>query len=235
VQVVAGHHRYGRDDVEAVESRSTSLAARLDVLQLLSQIGGVVEDAEPAVGDLAGELEVLGADRGQVDRHVVADRPDGQLQRLARSVRQREGEVLALVRDGLAAEGGVHDGNVLTRPEQRLREPDAVPALRHLRPGHAETEPEPPVRQPVQGGRGHRGHRRGASRDLEHRRADVDRGGLGGDPAEQRGGVRAVRLRRPGDRESEPLGLSHQPQMIQMVVAAEDEADVESESHDWRA
>ena len=31
------------------------------------------------------------------------------------------------------------------------------------------------------------------------------------------------------------LGLLHQPQMIEVVVATEDEADVESESHDRRA
>src|SRR4029453_11073666 len=100
LQVVTGHHRYGPDDNEAVEPFLTSLAARPDVLQLLSQIGGVVEDTEPAVGDLAGQLEVLRADRGQVDRYVVADRPDSELQCLARSVGQRQGEVLALVGDG---------------------------------------------------------------------------------------------------------------------------------------
>ena len=64
-------------------------------------------------------------------------------------------------------------------------------------PDTPEPEPEPAAGQGVERRGGHRRHRRGAGRDLEDGRADVDPLGLRGDPGEHRGGVGAVRLGRP--------------------------------------
>jgi hypothetical protein len=78
---------------------------------------------------------------------VLADRVHGELQRLAGAVGQRQLVVLAVVADLLAAQRHLHDVAVLAGAGQRLVEADAVPALRHLRPGDAEPEPEPPAGQ----------------------------------------------------------------------------------------
>ena len=63
------------------------------VLQVLG--GG--EDQQGAVGDLAGLLQVLRADGGDVERDVLALRVDGELDRLAGAAGQRQRPVLALV------------------------------------------------------------------------------------------------------------------------------------------
>ena len=68
---------------------------------LVEEVAGVLgrdEDAEPAVGDLAREAQVPRPDRREVDRQVAARRADGEPQRLARAVGQRQREVLPGVR-----------------------------------------------------------------------------------------------------------------------------------------
>ena len=86
---------------------------------------------------LAGELEVLGADRGQVDRDVRADRAHRQLERLPGTVRKRQGEVLPGIREPLAAQHLLDDVHVLAGPAEGRSEPDTVPTLAHLGTGPA--------------------------------------------------------------------------------------------------
>ena len=52
---------------------------RAIVVQRLRRVLGRVEDRQPAVGDLAGQLEVLRPDGGEVDRDVLAHRVHGEL------------------------------------------------------------------------------------------------------------------------------------------------------------
>ena len=83
--------RHGRYDVEAGQVLAGASRARPRTWP--SGSAGVLrgeEDGQPAVGDLAGQLEVLRPDRGEVDRDVVADRVHGEPQRLARAVGQRQ-------------------------------------------------------------------------------------------------------------------------------------------------
>jgi hypothetical protein len=102
------------------------------------------EDRQPAVGDLGREGDVLRPDRGEVDRHVAAERLQDQLQRLAEPGRVLAGVgnvvVGAVVLDRLAAERGADDLDVLARAAEWLPPRDAVPALDDLRPGGAEAE-----------------------------------------------------------------------------------------------
>ena len=185
------------------------------------------EHRQPAVGELAGELEVLRADRGDVDRDVVAHRVQHQVQRFARAVRQRQRVGRALVADPLARERQFDDVDVLAGAGHRLGEPDAVPAFGDLGAGKSETEAEPAAGEHVEGRRGHRGHRRGAGRDLQNSAADVDVLGLRGDPGEHRHGVRAVRLGGPRDGVAEPVGLLDQRERLGAAAVA----DVQSQLH----
>ncbi len=87
MDVVAHHHRHGGRDVELLEAlAAASLGeAGLDLrLVSLLVVGRGEEDRQPAVGDLGRQLDVLGADGGQVDGQV---RPavDDALERLAQA------------------------------------------------------------------------------------------------------------------------------------------------------
>jgi len=197
---------------------------------VLGRVLGREEDPEPAVGDLAGELEVLRTDRREVDRDVLAHRVHGEGQRLAGAVGQRQREELAVVADALTAQGLLDDRDVLAGAGQRLVEPDAVPALGHLRSRDAEAQAEPAAGQRVEGGRGHRGHRGRAGRDLEDRRADVDALGLRSYPREDRDHVRAVGLGGPGDGVPEAVGLAGELEVVG-VVARAPVAEVDAEPH----
>src|SRR5918996_6101914 len=98
----------------------------------------------------------------------------GEWDRLARSVRQRKGPVLAVVGQALTTQGRPDDVDVLPGPAERPVEPHAVPTLRHLRAGDAETQTEPTAGQAVECGGGHRGTGRRPGRGLHHGAADVD-------------------------------------------------------------
>src|SRR5262249_14403558 len=91
-------------------------------------------------------------------------------------------------------------------------------------------EPEPAAGQRVQGGRGHRRHRRAARRDLHDRAADVDPFGLRSHPGQHGRSVRAVRLSRPRHGETELVGLPGQRQILG-VVAGAPVPKVQSEPH----
>ena len=92
------------------------------------------EDREPAIGNLAGELEVLGADRCEVEGNVLAHGMHGEGEGLAGAVRQREGEEFAVEGDALAGECHPDDRDILAGALKRLGEANTVPALGDLRP-----------------------------------------------------------------------------------------------------
>ncbi|GAA3307570.1 hypothetical protein GCM10020295_66880 [Streptomyces cinereospinus] len=232
VLVVADGEGQGRADVEAVHGPARLLAPRAQVPDRgVLQVFGGREDQQGAVGDLAGLLQVPGADRGDVQRDVLAPRVDGELDRLAGAAGQRERPVLAVVGEALAGHRLAHDLDVFAGAGQRLVERDAVPALGDLRAGDAEAEAEPAAGQRVQGGGGHRGHRGLTGRDLEDGRTDVDAFGLRGDPAEHGGGVGAVRLGGPADGVPEAVGLLGHGEVVR-VHPGTPVAEVDPELHD---
>ena len=194
---------------------------------------GAVEDGQPAVGDLAGELEVARPDRGEVDRQPLADRVHGQPQRLARAVRQRQGPVLPLVRERLAAQRLGDDVDVLAGAPERVGEPDPVPALAHLRTRDAQPEAEAATRERVERRGGHGGGGGGAGRDLHHRGAQADPLGQRTDPRQHGRRVGAVGLRRPDDGVAEPVGLLGEGDVVG-VVAGAPVSEVQPEFHGQR-
>ncbi len=194
-----------------------------------------VEDRLPALGDLGGELHVLGAERGDDDGDPVPDRPVDQLQRLAPPGAARVGQrvVLALVVQDLAAPDRPADLDQLAGPAHRRVVGDAVPALDHLRAGGAQAEGEPPAGHVVQARGGHRGQRRGATVDRQDPARDLQFPRPRGDEAKLADRVEGARLRhehdlqpgalvvgQPGDRLCEPAGVvQHHPQPHQAIVA----------------
>jgi hypothetical protein len=140
---------------------------------------GREEDRLPTVGEFAGQLEILRPDGGQVDRNVLAHRMQHQVQRLARPVGQRQLVRLAAVADPFAGQGQVDDVDVLTGAGQRLGEAHSVPALGHLRAGHAEPQAETACGQRVERRRRHCRHGRRPRRNLQDGAAEIDRRGLG--------------------------------------------------------
>ena len=80
---------------------------------------------------------------------------------------------------------------------QRLGVGHAVEALDHLRAARAEAEDRAAAGHVVEPGRGLQQRAGSARVDVEDRRADLDRLGLGREVAHQRGGVEAVRLGDP--------------------------------------
>src|ERR1019366_7561340 len=133
---------------------------------------------------------VLWADRGEVDGDLLLDGGDRQLECLAGAVGEGQGERLAAGLDAFARERHADDGDVLTGALELLAEALTVPALGDLRSGGADAEDHAPVRELVDGGSGHRGHRRRAPGHLEDARAEADLGRLPGEPAEHGGRVR---------------------------------------------
>ncbi len=203
----AGHH------VEPVQRLAGPGPSRGQQAKLLGGEARGEEDRQPAVDQLPCQLQVPRADGGQVGRDVIADRRDGQLQRLAGTAGQGQLVVVPGERHGLPGQCPVDHLQVLAGPGQRLVEPDPVPALGDLRARHTEPEPEPAAGQHVQAGGGHRGHGRGPGRDLHHRRPEIDGGRLTRQPGQHRRAVRAVGLRRPHHCEAQRLGVPGQPQL----------------------
>ena len=134
LQIVAENDRDGGNHVEAVEGLADLFAARGDRCEQFGSELRVVEDGQPSVEQLTGEFQILRPDRGQIHRDFVSDGVHGERQRLTRTVWQRQGEELPLVREALAAQGLAHDLGVLPGAGQGLVELDAMPALRDLGP-----------------------------------------------------------------------------------------------------
>ena len=202
-----------RGEVPALRTAAAPREALLEHRAVrLAESLGREEDREPAVGDLRRQRDVLRADRGEVDRHVGAQRVDDQLERLAEAGRAgaRVGDVvvLAVVLERLlAAEDRADDLDVLARARERLAPGLAVPALRDLRAPRPEAQEDAAAGEEVErrDGRGRRRGRRAgicmiAVPSLIARRASAD-------PRERRDGVRAVRLGRPDGVEAAALRL----------------------------
>ena len=102
LHVVADHHGHVRPRRRSRPAPCRPAARPAAIVRVqLGRVLGREEHRQPAVGDLAGQLQVLRPDRGQVDRDVLAYRVQGEPQRLARPVGQRQRVVLAVVGDRL--------------------------------------------------------------------------------------------------------------------------------------
>ncbi len=123
-----------------------------------------------------------------------------QLERLAEpgalplGQRQRED---AVVPQRLAAQAAADQVDDLAGAAERLVVRHSVEALDHLRPARPEAEDRPALRDVVESGRGLQDRAGRARVDVEDRRPDLDRLGLGGEVPHQGGGVEAVGLRHP--------------------------------------
>ena len=170
-EVVGDEDLHRRRDVEAVERAPDARRALLEQRPELGDVLGGEERRDPAVGDLAGQARVVGADGGQVDRDRLLHRRDRELQRLAGPVGQRQLERLAVELQALARQRLAHDGDVLARALDLASEALAVPALGDLRARGADAEDHPPVGELVERRGRHRRHRRRAPGHLEDGRA----------------------------------------------------------------
>src|SRR5262245_26367083 len=211
VDVVADHDADGRHDVEARGRRAAGAEALVEPAAEHLHVPWREERGDPAVGDLAGERDVLGPDGGQVDGQVgpaVQDRAE----RLAETRRVGAGVgnlvVLAAELEGLLApEDRPHHRDVLTRPGERPAEGLAVPALHHLGSRDPQTQAKASSRERVERHGRHRRERRRAAGDLHDRSPDVEALRAGGDPGRRRHRVRTVGLGRPHRVITQPLGL----------------------------
>ena len=95
--------------------------------------------AEPAVGDLTGQLQHPRRQRGQVHRHGHRRQADPHRLRPG----QRDPVVGPGETDLLPGEHAPHDRDGLTHPGQRMTERNPVQPLHHLRPGYSQAEQEP--------------------------------------------------------------------------------------------
>ena len=174
-----------------------------------------VEDRQPAVADLGGQRDVLRPLGAQHDRDVGAQRMGDRLERLAQTgcalACQRQRIVRAVARHRRLA--GPHlpdDVDVFAGPGQRLGERLAVPALDHLRAGHAEPEDVPAAAEVVEGQRGHRAGGRRARGQLDDRGAQPQPVRRRTPPGQRRVGVRAPCLGGEHGVESGVLGRGHE-------------------------
>ena len=117
-----------------------------------------VEERQPAVGVLRGALDVLLAERRDVDRDARPLRLGQHLQRLAEAgalaLGQRQVEDLAVVLQALAPQRHPDDVDDLAGAAQRLVVGQPVPALDDLRAGGAEPEDRAAAADVVEPGRG---------------------------------------------------------------------------------
>lgn len=166
---------------------------------------GEVEGGQPAVGDLGGQPDIGGAERGDVERDLLAHRTGEDLQGLAESAALLLGQRHvgdAVVVDDFAAPDPAAQFDGLAGPAERLVVRLAVPALDDLRPGRAEPQQRPAAGDRVESGTGLGDQGGGAGVDVEDRRTDLHAFGAGGQIAHEGGRVEAVGLRDPDGVES---------------------------------
>ena len=178
---------------------------------------GAEHRRQPAVRDLGRLLDRLRSHRAEVDRDLLLHRPGQQPERLAepRAALDRQLELLAPVLERpLARERGPDDLHVLAGACERARERHTVPALRHLRPGHSESEPEAPAGQNVERDGAHRRHRGRPPGNLHEagaeRHALRDRAQM----AEHRDHILTPRLGHPDRVEPGAIGLAGQGDLL---------------------
>ncbi len=179
-------------------SERLALPAASGVAPGLVHLLGRVEERQPAVGVLRGALDVLLAQRRDVDRDRRTLGLGQHLQRLAEAeaLVRREGqrEHLAVVLDRLPADHRPDDLHHLAGAGERLVVGHAVPALDDLRTRGAETQDRAASGDVVEAGGCRRERAGGARVDVEDRGADLQRLRLRGEVAHERGGVEAVDL-----------------------------------------
>ena len=215
----------------AAGSRPAAVAARRILVERAPADVGIEEDGEPAIGDLTGQREVPGSDRGQVDRHLRADGLQGQHQGLARSVRQRQGEVLARRSDPGAGRSPAAR-SVRTPGSCRADRRSAHRASPRTPAGRTRRVPAGTGRPTAhRGGRRHRRHRRGPTRNLEDRGTDGDARGGRRDRAQHYWRHRCRRPRPPRPRRSRFVCGNRQPQVVLQLGGRSRIAQIESKSH----
>ena len=198
------------------------------VLRLLGQ----VEDRLPALGDLGGQLDVLGPQRGHQYRNAFADRLIDQLERLAESGAlvggQRDGVVLALVLQALAAPHLTADLDDFAGAGDRGVVGHAVEALDDLRAGGAQAEDEPAVGDVVEAGRGHRGQGGCPGVELQDARGQLNPFGAGGQVAQRAHRVERIRL---GDKDNVQPGAFEVGHFGGDLLEAAGVIDAQSDPH----
>ena len=84
------------------------------------------ENRKPAVSDLPGKCHVFRPENRQVDRNTLLHGSDGQLEGLARAVRQGQLEGFPLELDLLVRKSHADHCDVLPRPLQLFGETDSI-------------------------------------------------------------------------------------------------------------
>ena len=226
-RIGAHDQRHAGDDVETVEALADLARPDSNLLQLLRRELGGVEDGQPAVGQFPGQLEVLRSDRREVDRDVRADRCDGQLERLAGAIRQRQLVVLALK---LTVDRGQRCVTIAMYSRVRASGLSNRTPCQPSETCGPETPRPSRKRPPVNTSRLAAVIAviaRCSGGDLHHRRADIDGRGLGSEPGKDGGAIRAVRLGRPDHSETERFGMLGQPQLPARIIGSDQIAEVE--------
>ena len=229
-----GQGRAG-EDLEVAQRR---VALRLtggqclapDILRLLRQ----EEDRLPSLGDLGGQLDVLGAQRGDQDGNAFADRLIDQLQRLAQAGallgRQRDRVVVALVLQLFAPPHLAADLDDLAGARDRRVVTDPVETLDHLRARSAQAQDVAAVGDVVQAGGGHGGQRGRAGVELQDARRQLDAVGAGCQVSERTHRVERIRL---GDKDNVQAGAFEVGHLGGHLLEAARVVDSQSDSHAW--
>ena len=170
------------------------------------------EGGQPTVGDLGGEFDVLRAERGEIDRDVLAHRMVDQLQGLAEPraliFRKRELVVRAVMHHDLSSPDRTTDLHNLALTAEGLVVLHAMEPLDDLRAGRTEAEDEAPARDCVEPGGGHGDRAGGAAVDVEDARTELHGVGLRSEVTQDRHGVEAVEFRHPADIDAGLLQIS---------------------------
>ena len=224
LHVVAEGHEAARLQVELGERAARAGGARGQRVGEDVRVLGHERGAEPAVRDLARHLEALRRERGQVDRQDRLGRRGGA-EGLALAAGQRQLVDLALVLEALALHRAAHDLDRLAHALDRPVEADAVPALDHLRPAHAQAQQEAAVGHGLQAHRGHGQQRGRAGARLQDPGAEADARGARGHEGQRGDAVVAPGLRGPDVVHAQALGLGHVGARLRPVGLGEPQRD----------
>ena len=145
-------------EVDVVEGPAAACGAGAQRFEEHLGMLGDERVAEPPVGELARQFEVARSEGGDV--HGYVGRREHRAQRPTRAVGQRQLVDLPVVLDPVATGDGANDVDRLPGRRHGCREPDAVPALHHLRPARADAEQEPSAGEVLHRHRRHRQQRR---------------------------------------------------------------------------
>ena len=196
-------------------------SAQLEVGPKSVQVAGGEKDRRPSIGQLPGELHVLGPHGGQVDGNTVPWRREAQTE-----VSQLEKP--AVVDDPLAADDQVHDLDVLPRALDGLLVRHAMPVLDDLGAAGSQTQDRPAFGDVVQRGDALGHQRRRPAVDIDDAGGQLDARGVAGDVGEDGEQVAAPGLADPQGVVAQLLGplreLDH-PASPDVVAQAERQAN----------